>query len=335
MSTHEALTQAIIAAHPGLTLPPTVPVPASFSNELPVYRAAKQAGLALGFIEPDAECLARAWQAMTQRTGQFNVQAWPDQPVDFGMRPWPRADAFAACPRQLGLYAVLPDAAWVARMARAGVPTVQLRFKSDDRRAIDREVRAAVEAVRGTNALLFINDHWQAAIAAGAYGVHLGQEDLDTADVHTIRTAGLRLGLSSHGYAEMLRADRLSPSYIALGAVFPTTLKRMATAPQGTGRLHAYVRLMRDYSLVAIGGIDATTLAEVLGSGVGSVALVRALVAAEQPEQVAASLQATIKAAMPLGESRQQRDLNERELLHKHKRPANPSCPPALETGAS
>ena len=90
----------------------------------------------------------------------------------------------------------------------------------------------------------------------------------------------------------MLRADRVSPSYIAMGAVFPTTLKRMATAPQGTARLQVYTRLLRDYPLVAIGGIDAGNLPQVLASGVGSVAVVRALVAAEKPEMMAAQLQA-------------------------------------------
>jgi len=298
MITHKLMVNAIIAAHPDLALAVDCTLPEVFHSDAPVYRAAKQACLALGFIEPDAECLAHAWQAMTERTGHFNASAWPDDPADFGMRPWPRQEAFAACPHQLGLYAVLPDAAWVARMARAGVPTVQLRFKSDDTRAIEREVRAAVQAVQGTDALLFINDHWQAAIDAGAYGVHLGQEDLELADLPAIRAAGLRLGLSSHGYAEMLRADRFSPSYLAMGAVFPTTLKRMVTAPQGTGRLSAYARLMRDCPLVAIGGIDHSTLPDVLGSGVGSVAVVRALVAAEQPEAMAASLQAAINAAV-------------------------------------
>lgn len=297
ISTHDTLVQAIIAAHPPLALTADASAPAIFSSDAGVYRAAKQACLALGFIEPDAECLANAWQRMSERTGQFDATAWPDQAEDFGMRPWPRPDTFAACPRKLGLYAVLPDAAWVARMARAGVPTVQLRFKSDDAQTIEREVRAAVQAVQGTDALLFINDHWQAAIAAGAYGVHLGQEDMDSADLEEIRAAGLRLGLSSHGYAEMLRADRFSPSYIAMGAVFPTTLKRMVTAPQGTGRLHAYARLLRDYPLVAIGGIDSRALPDVLASGVGSVAVVRALVAAELPEAMAASLQAAITAA--------------------------------------
>jgi thiamine-phosphate pyrophosphorylase len=295
---HDHMVQAIIAAHPSLALAADASSPAMFSCDAPVYRAAKQACRALGFIEPDAECLAKAWQSMSQRSGLFNAEAWPDQPDDFGLRPWPRKDAFAACPRKLGLYAVLPDAAWVARMARAGVPTVQLRFKSDDARAIEREVRAAVDAVQGTDALLFINDHWQAAMDAGAYGVHLGQEDLDTADLQKIHAAGLRLGLSSHGYGEMLRADRFSPSYLALGAVFPTTLKRMVTAAQGTGRLGAYARLMRDYPLVAIGGIDSSRLPEVLASGVGSVAVVRALVGAEEPEAMAASLQSVINAAV-------------------------------------
>ncbi|OGB34542.1 MAG: thiamine phosphate synthase [Burkholderiales bacterium RIFCSPLOWO2_12_FULL_61_40] len=296
MTTHDTvLAQAIIAAHPDLALPViTGHEPIPFSSAKPVYRAAKVACLSLGFIEADAECLAHAWQAMVERTGSCDPASWPDQAGDFGLQAWPRQDAFAPCPHQLGLYAVLPDAAWVGRMARAGVPTVQLRFKSDDALAVEREVRAAVAAVQGTDSLLFINDHWQAAIDAGAYGVHLGQEDLGTANLQTIRAAGLRLGLSSHGYAEMCRADRLSPSYIAMGAVFATTLKRMVTAPQGTGRLHAYARLMRDYPLVAIGGIDASTMPQVLSSGVGSVAVVRALVAAEQPEAMAARLQAAI-----------------------------------------
>lgn len=296
MSTLTPQAQAIFDAHQDLALPAAEPVDFNFSREAPLYRAAKQACLALGFIEIDAECLACAWQAQSERTEQFTPGDWPSNPADFGMQPFPRDNAFAPCPDRLGLYAVLPDAAWVGRMARAGVPTVQLRFKSDDPLAVEREVRAAVQAVRGTGALLFINDHWQLAIEAGAYGVHLGQEDLELADLQSIRAAGLRLGLSSHGYAEMLRADAVSPSYIAMGAVFATTLKRMTTAPQGTGRLRAYARLMADYPLVAIGGIDASQLPEVLASGVGSVAVVRALVAADQPEAMAAQLQAAISA---------------------------------------
>jgi len=245
----------------------------------------------LGFLEHDAQCVAHAWQAQTQRTGQFSVNDWPCTPQDFGVAAVPRANAFPACPQHLGLYAVLPDAPWVGRMARAGVPTVQLRFKSDDAAAIRQEVRAAVQAVQGTKALLFINDHWQIAIDEGAYGVHLGQEDMDDAPLEKIRAAGLRLGLSTHGYAEMLRADAVSPSYIALGAVFPTTLKRMQTAPQGTGRLYAYAQLMQHSPLVAIGGIDEATISVVMRSGVGSIAVVRAITGSDAPEAAAHKLQ--------------------------------------------
>lgn len=290
MTTLTTDARAIVAAHQDKAIAVQGTPELNYSRDDAVYRDAKQAALALGFIEIDAECVAQAWQAQVQRTGRFDPQAWPDEPTDFGMRAWPRADAFAPCPKALGLYAVLPDAEWVGRMARAGVPTVQLRFKSDDKAAIEREVQAAVQAVQGTQALLFINDHWQAAIRAGAYGVHLGQEDMELSDLAALRAAGLRLGLSSHGYAEMLRADRWSPSYLALGAVYPTTLKRMATAPQGTGRLGAYARLMRDYPLVAIGGIDEEKMPLVLKSGVGSVAVVRAVTGAENPQEAAARL---------------------------------------------
>jgi thiamine-phosphate pyrophosphorylase len=296
MQTLTPEAQAIVAAHPKLALPVIGEPALNYSREDAAYRHAKQACLALGFIEIDAECVALAWWAQTQRTGHFDPQAWPDEPADFGLRPWPRPDAFPACPKALGLYAVLPDARWVGRVARAGVPTVQLRFKSDDAAAVRREVQASVEAVRGTNALLFINDHWREAIAAGAYGVHLGQEDMEIADFAAIRTAGLRLGLSSHGYAEMVRADRMSPSYIAMGAVYPTTLKRMATAPQGPGRLTAYARLMRNYPGVGIGGISAAELPEIKATGVGSLAVVRAITAAADPEQAAAKLMAAWEA---------------------------------------
>jgi thiamine-phosphate pyrophosphorylase len=298
-----AVAQAIVAAH-GLRFGAITSAPVSapnFTSDDPVYRGAKRACSALGFIEIDAECLAHAWRAQTQRLSQFDAAQWPATPADFGMGPFPpaaRGDAFPPCPGRLGLYAVLPDAQWVGRMARAGVPTVQLRFKSDDAAAIAREVQAAVEAVQGTGALLFVNDHWQVAIAARAYGIHLGQEDLDALtpdELSQLRACGLRLGVSTHGYAEMVRADKVSPSYIAMGAVYPTTLKKMATAPQGVARLGAYARLLRGYPQVGIGGIDAVRLPEVLATGVGSVAVVRALVAAQDPEATAAQWMAALQ----------------------------------------
>ena len=249
----------------------------------------------LGFVDHDAQCIMQAWQIQSERLGAFDIALWPTNVSDFGMSPFPRRNAFATCPMKLGLYVVLPNSQWVARMAQAGIPAVQLRFKSDDKAAVAKEVTASVAATQGTNTLLFINDHWEEAIAVGAYGVHLGQEDMQEAPLDKIRSAGLRLGLSTHGYKEMLLADSHSPSYIALGAVFPTTLKRMVTEPQGLGRLERYAQLMQNYPLVAIGGIDLERLPAVVKTGVGSVAVVRAITESESPEATAIAFQRAIR----------------------------------------
>ena len=292
------IAQAITAAHQAAfaSFPPQ-PAPAlpAERQQDAVYAGALAACSTLGFIAIDADCLASAWSAQSTRTGRFDAQAWPTQAADFGLVTGGGPQAFAACPPQLGLYAVLPTAEWVGRMARAGVPTVQLRFKSDDAQAIDAEIAAAVAAVAGTGALLFINDHWRQAIAAGSYGVHLGQEDLDAlsaAELAELRASGVRLGVSTHGYAEMVRASQAQPSYIAMGAVFPTTLKKMATVPQGLARLQRYAALTRSYPQVAIGGISAAEFPQVRESGVGSIAVVRAIVNADDPEAAAADLMA-------------------------------------------
>jgi thiamine-phosphate pyrophosphorylase len=161
-----AMAQAIVQAHSERFAPCTAqPVPAS-AEAHPAFQAALQACSALGFIAADALVLARAGRRRRCAPASSMPNTGPTT-RDFGLQPVPHPQAFAPCPRALGLYAVLPDAAWVGRMARAGVPTVQLRFKSDDPAAITHEVRAAVQAVQGTGALLFINDHWREAIAAG------------------------------------------------------------------------------------------------------------------------------------------------------------------------
>ena len=103
----------------------------------------------------------------------------------------------------LKFYAVVPTADWVERMVKAGADTVQLRCKTLHGDELKREIERCVAACRGGRTQLFINDHWREAIEAGAYGVHLGQEDMDTADLAAIEAAGLRLGLSTHSVAEL------------------------------------------------------------------------------------------------------------------------------------
>jgi thiamine-phosphate pyrophosphorylase len=161
---------------------------------------------------------------------------------------------------------------------------VQLRYKGEETALRAVEVRKAVDAISGTDALLFINDHWRFAIECDAYGVHLGQDDVAESDLDAIRQAGLRLGISTHGIYEMLCAHACKPSYIALGAIYATATKLRPTAPQGLRRLKQYVRLMSPhYPLVAIGGIDLSRIREVWAAGVDCAAVLRAIVDADDP----------------------------------------------------
>jgi thiamine-phosphate pyrophosphorylase len=303
MSLIRDLADQIIAAHCNedlcIRMPQFTPShpPPRIDNEAAADHyelAGALAAINMGFIESDAKVLGKAWSRMAQGDGGFNALKWPDRPEHFDLLPWTRnmnPNAFAECPKRLGLYGVMPDADWVKRMVDAELPTVQLRFKSEDKFNIRKQIREAVEAAKDSKTLLFINDYWEQAIDAGAYGVHLGQEDMTTANLDQIRASGLRLGLSTHGYAEMIYADRFCPSYIAMGAVFPTNLKKMATAPQGLGRLYQYAKLMSHYPLVAIGGIDQDSIRAVAKSGVGSVAVVRAITQAKDPKAAVRHLQ--------------------------------------------
>jgi len=113
-----------------------------------------------------------------------------------------------------------------------------------------------------------------------------------TADLAAIEAAGLRLGLSTHSVAELDRALSVHPSYVASGAIFPTTTKQMPTAPQGLDKLREYVRQARGTPVVAIGGIDLNNAEDVLATGVSSLAVVRAVTEAENPEAVVKAFQA-------------------------------------------
>src|ERR1700733_14465946 len=130
-------------------------------------------------------------------------------------------------------YPVVDTVAWVARLALLEVGTIQLRAKGLDAAEALQTVRDALEVIRGTNAKLVVNDYWRAAIVAGAKHLHLGQEDLVDADRQAIREAGLTLGICTYTDGDLAAAVRADPDYIALGPIFPTTLKSMRFAPQG------------------------------------------------------------------------------------------------------
>ncbi|VTQ66456.1 thiamine-phosphate pyrophosphorylase [Campylobacter jejuni] len=185
---------------------------------------------------------------------------------------------FPAVPFHLGLYPVVDTVEWIARLLEAGVKTLQLRVKDLPDEEAEPAIIDAIALGAKYQARLFINDYWRLAVKHQAYGVHLGQEDLDTADLEAIRQAGLRLGVSTHDDDEMARAVAVNPSYIALGHIFPTQTKDMPSAPQGLTELARHIeQLDGKFPTVAIGGISIERALSVLDCGVGSIAVVSAI----------------------------------------------------------
>jgi thiamine-phosphate pyrophosphorylase len=181
-------------------------------------------------------------------------------------------------------YPVLPDAAWVARIASQGAKFIQLRAKDMPPHAVKAEIAQALEAASVHGCQLVVNDYWQEAIDLGADYVHLGQGDLVGADIAAIRAAGIKLGVSTHSIAELDIALGVNPDYVALGPIYPTKLKAMPWAPQGLDRIAEW-RSKISCPLVAIGGITLERAPDVLAAGASSAAVVTDVVMSEDPEQ--------------------------------------------------
>jgi len=181
-------------------------------------------------------------------------------------------------------YPILPDTEWLARLLPQGIRLVQLRIKDQPQNVVSAEVAKAVTLCRTHRCELVVNDYWQEAIAQRASFVHLGQEDLARADVSAIKSAGLRLGVSTHSDTELKTALAANPDYVALGPVYATTLKAMPWAPQGLPRLAEW-RAKIDCRLVAIGGISLDRAPLALAAGADSVAVITDIMTAEDPER--------------------------------------------------
>jgi thiamine-phosphate pyrophosphorylase len=171
-------------------------------------------------------------------------------------------------------YPVVDSVAWVARLTKLGVGTIQLRAKNLDDAQSLQIVSDALEVTKGTPTKLVVNDYWRAAVVAGAKHLHLGQEDLVDADLNAIRDAGLTLGLSTHDDEELENALRAKPDYIALGPIFPTTLKSMRFAPQGIAKITEWKKRIGSLPLVAIGGIKLEQARDIFAAGADSIAVV-------------------------------------------------------------
>ncbi len=181
-------------------------------------------------------------------------------------------------------YPIVPDADWLARIVPLGVRTVQLRVKDADRATITRQIEAGLALARANGCQLIVNDYWREAICTGADYVHLGQEDLATADVRAIKAAGIRLGVSTHSEAELETALAAAPDYVALGPIYKTKLKVMQWAPQGLDTIGRWKARIGNLPLVAIGGITPDRAPGVIAAGAQSAAVITDFLTASDPE---------------------------------------------------
>ena len=273
------------------------------------FASTAAAALASGYCVADAVVLAKMATTHALRhayaagQGAGPVQALPDFAQHADNLPaftLPGATAPLALPAlppvaplsnpALGVYAVVDSAAWVRRVLAAGIRTVQLRIKDPAEPTLSAQIAESIAIARATpGAQLFINDHWQFALQHGAYGVHLGQEDLEQVDLLALRQAGVRLGLSTHSYWEVARAWALRPSYIACGPIYATQSKDMPWIPQGLDNLRYWANVL-PLPVVGIAGIDAGNVAEVAATGAASAAVISAITMSKNPEQACSDL---------------------------------------------
>ncbi len=192
-------------------------------------------------------------------------------------------------------YLIVGNADWIERLVPLGVKLVQLRFKDQPTDVVKAEILRAQNICKKYNCQLIVNDYWQEAIDLDCDYVHLGQSDLDTADISAIKNAGIKLGLSTHDRAELERALSHEPDYIALGPIYPTILKKMPWKPQGLEKLTRWKNLVGELPLIAIGGLTPERLPGVFAAGADSVAVVTDITLNDNPEARVGTWMQTIK----------------------------------------
>ena len=181
-------------------------------------------------------------------------------------------------------YPIFDHPDWLARMLPLGVKLVQMRIKdlpADETRAALQRSKQLCDAA---GAIMVVNDFWEMAIDLDCDWIHLGQEDLDDADMVAIRRAGLKIGISTHDEDELDRALAEQPDYVALGPVYPTILKKMKWVEQGLDRVQQWKNYIRDLPLVGIGGMTIDRAAGVYAAGADIVSVVTDITLNENPE---------------------------------------------------
>ncbi|MCO5060571.1 MAG: thiamine phosphate synthase [Kiritimatiellae bacterium] len=181
----------------------------------------------------------------------------------------------------------------VRAAVRGGVTFVQIRDKTGSTREFLDEARAVKDVLQGTGVRMVVNDRVDVALAAGADGVHLGQRDMPIADARRLVPSRWIVGISAESVEDAIRAEREGADYVGMSPVFSTPTKTDTATPlglEGIRRLRAAVRI----PLVAIGGIHAENAADVIRAGADGIAVVSALVSAEDPYESALELRRAI-----------------------------------------
>lgn len=278
------------------------------------FATALSSFLAYGYLVRDALTLTKAFiqqglnqqKSKTQYYGAFEQTQWPSEKVYFPKVIAPINQQYAQLPafadiesvrgkQGLGLYPVVDSIEWLEKLLPLGLEIIQLRVKNKAENELESIIKQAVALSKQFRTRLFINDYWPLAIKHGAYGVHIGQEDLLDADLEAIQQAGLRLGISTHGCYEFLLAQQLRPSYLAVGAIFPTKTKDMTGQIQGIDNLKQMLNLTDTIPVVAIGGINLERASGVWQTGVDSIAVVTAITESKNYQQAVEEFKALIK----------------------------------------
>ena len=181
-------------------------------------------------------------------------------------------------------YQIVDDARWLERFLPLGLKLVQLRIKEQPEAELRAQIRDAIALCQAAGAALVINDYWRIALDLGAEWIHLGQEDLDEADLSAIRAGGLKLGISTHDGPELARALAATPDYVALGPIYPTILKKMRFAPQGLERIGRWKDEIGALPLVAIGGMTVERARGAYKAGADSICVVTDVLLRDDPE---------------------------------------------------
>ncbi|OBT12897.1 thiamine-phosphate diphosphorylase [Vibrio sp. UCD-FRSSP16_10] len=263
------------------------------STSMDSYLAWLLVSLSLDFTIEDSALISRS-------ALHVSCETWPSDITHFPKlskhQPESVSRKVSHC---VGLYPVVDTIELVEELIDTGVKILQLRIKDKHSAEVSEDIKRAIEIGRKANVDIVINDYWQLALEHGASCLHLGQEDLAELNDSSVLNSNIGLGISTHGYFEIINALQYKPSYLALGHIFPTTTKDMPSSPQGLVKLKLYQALITSISTnrgallptVAIGGIDLMRAPMVIETGVTSVAVVRAVTQAKDKHQAVQQFQ--------------------------------------------